>query len=123
MQIFLLIALGIATIAVIFALQNITTVTISFMFWSIKGSLALVLLVTLMAGVLISSLVSLPGFVGGKWTTSSRKKQLASLENERNLYKQRAEAAEQEVKDLEVQLANLSADYDQSPPERPSQNT
>ncbi len=121
MQILLLISLVIAIIAVIFALQNMTTVTISFLFWSIKGSLALVLLITLAAGVLISSLVSLPGFIGGKWTHSSQRKKLSSLEAERNMYKQRAETAEKDVKDLEDQIANLSADYEQNQGDRPDQ--
>jgi lipopolysaccharide assembly protein A len=121
MQIYLLISLVIAIIAVIFALQNMTTVTISFLFWSIKGSLALVLLITLAAGVLISALASLPGFIGGKWSNTSQRKKLSSLEAERNLYKQRAETAEKDVKDLEEQLANLSADYDQGQSDLPDQ--
>jgi uncharacterized integral membrane protein len=123
MQIYLLIALVIAIIAVIFALQNMAAVTISFLFWSIKGSLALVLLVSLTAGVLISSLVSIPGFIGGKWTTSSQRRKLANIENERNLYKQRAETAEKEVKDLEEQLANLTADFEQTQPDQPTETS
>src|SRR5512133_3546914 len=104
MQIFIMVALVIAIIAVIFALQNMTAVTVSFLFWSINGSLALVLLVTLAVGVLISVLASLPGLVYGKWTTSGNKRRLANLEAERSMYQQKAEAAEKDVRALEEQI-------------------
>ncbi len=123
MQIYILAALVIAIIAVIFALQNMTTVTVSFLFWSIKGSLALVLLVTLAVGVLISSLASLPGFIGGKWSSTSQKKKLTSLETERDMYKQKAEEAEKEVEELEEQIANLSADFGQNPNDQTTLNS
>src|SRR5512133_737464 len=100
MQIFIMVALVIAIIAVIFALQNMTAVTVSFFFWSINGSLALVLLVTLAVGVLISFLASLPGLARGKWISTSQKKKLTGLIAERDLYKQKAEEAEKDVREL-----------------------
>jgi uncharacterized integral membrane protein len=112
MQIFIIIALVIAIIAVIFALQNLTAVSVSFLFWNIHGSLALVLLVTLAVGVLISLLASLPGLIRGKWAQSGQKKKLAALEVERSAYQQRAESAEKDVKNLEEQLASYSAELD-----------
>ncbi len=108
MQILIIIALVIAIFAVLFALQNLAVVTVSFLFWDFEGSLALVLLITLAAGVLISLLASLPGLVRGKWNTSSQKKKLVTLEAERNTYQQKAEAAEKDIKNLEEQLASLS---------------
>lgn len=120
MQVLIIISIVIAIIAVIFALQNMAAVTVSFLFWNIHGSLALVLLITLGVGVLISILASLPGLVRGKWATSGQKKKLAALEVERNKYKQLAETAEKEVKDLELQLASLSAELDKYMPEGPA---
>ena len=117
MQIFIIIALVIAVIAVIFALQNLAAVTVSFFIWSIHGSLALVLLVTLAVGVLISLLASLPGLFRGKWITSSQKKKLAALEAERTMYRQKAEEAEKDVKNLEEQLASLSAELEKHQPD------
>ncbi len=119
MQIFIFIALLIAILAVIFALQNLAVVTVSFLFWSIQGSQALVLLVTLAAGVLISLLASLPGLVRGKWSTASQRKKLAALEAERNNFRQRAATAEKDVKDLEEQVASLSAELEKFQPETP----
>ena len=118
MQIFIFIALLIAIIAVIFALQNLAVVTVSFLFWSIQGSQALVLLVTLAAGVLISLMASLPGLVRGKWSNTSQRKKLTALEAERNTYKQKATEAEKDVKVLEEQLASLSAELEKLQPDR-----
>ncbi|MEA4909703.1 MAG: LapA family protein [Chloroflexi bacterium] len=120
MQIFIVIALVIAILAVVFALQNLATVTVTFFIWSIDASLALVLLVTLAVGVLISLLASLPGLIRGRWTVSGQKKKLAALEAERNTYQQKAEAAEKDVKLLEEQMASLSAALEtQTPDETP----
>ncbi len=116
MQIFMVIALIIAILAVLFALQNLTTVTITFFLWSIQSSLALVLLVAVTVGVIFSILTSLPGVVRNQWTTSSQKKKLTTIEEERNTYQKRAEEAEKDVKVLEEQLASLSAALDKSQP-------
>lgn len=123
MQILVIIALLIAIIAVIFALQNLAAVTVTFLFWSIHGSLALVLLVTLTSGVLISLLASMPGLIRGKWTSSKEKKRLVTLESERNNYKSRAEEADKEVKELEEQLASLSAEIDHRLPDETNPST
>jgi lipopolysaccharide assembly protein A len=121
MQIFIVLALVIAIIAVIFALQNLAVVTVSFLFWSIPGSLALVLLVTLAVGVLISLLASLPGLIRARWVTSNLRKKLTAVETERDTYKQKADVAEKDVKDLELQLASLSAELDKYLPDKTSQ--
>jgi cytochrome bd-type quinol oxidase subunit 1 len=113
----------IAIIAVIFALQNLAAVTVSFLFWNIHGSLALVLLVTLAVGVLISLLASLPGLIRGKWALSSQKKKLAALEAERNTYQHKAEEAEKDVKNLEEQLASFSAELEKHLPDKTSPTT
>jgi uncharacterized integral membrane protein len=114
MLILIILALFIAIVAVIFALQNLTAVSVAFLFWSFNGSLALVLLGTLFVGVLISTMVSMPDLIRSKWTVSSQKKKLAALEAERNTYQERAAQAEKEVKDLEEQMASLSAELDKS---------
>lgn len=118
MQIFIILALGIAIIAVAFALQNLAMVTVSFLFWSIDASLALVLLVTLAVGVLISVLASLPGLVKGKWTASGTKKKLSMLETERSTYQKKAAEADKTINMLEEQLASLSAELEKHLPEQ-----
>lgn len=112
MQIFIILALLISIVAVVFALQNTAVVTVSFLLWSFEGSLALVLLGTLLVGVLISLLASTPGLVRGKWNTSRERKKLTTLVTERDSYKMKAEQAEKEVKELEEQLASYSAELE-----------
>ena len=80
MQVLLIIALLIAVLAVIFALQNAVTVSIAFLVWKTEGSLALVLLVALAVGALISFLASLPAIIRGAWTTASQKRRIAEIE-------------------------------------------
>jgi len=122
MLISIIIALAIAIIAVIFTLLNWQVVTVSFFFWKVDSSLALVLLITLAAGVLISLLAYLPGFIRSKMATSNQRKKLAALEDERNSFKQKAEESEKAVKSLEEKVANLSAELEKRPnPEAPPQ--
>jgi lipopolysaccharide assembly protein A len=114
MQIFIIVALVIAGVAIVFALQNITAVTVTFLFWNFHASLALVLLLSVAVGVLISLLASLPGLIRGKWGAVSQRKKLASLETENSANKKRADKAEEEIKTLDEQLASLSAALEQS---------
>lgn len=121
MQIFVILALLIAIVAVVFAVQNTAAITVSFLVWSFEGSLALVLLLTLLAGFLISLLASMPGLIRGKWNASRERKKLATLETERESYLKRAEIAEKEVKELEDQLASYSAELEKLLPDPPAE--
>ena len=55
-QIFLFIAALIAVLAVIFALQNAIPITVSFLFWKTESSLALILILAFIAGLITSFL-------------------------------------------------------------------
>jgi len=81
MQSFLIAALGIAVLTVIFALQNAIPVGVTFLFWSFEGSLALVLMLTFALGVLVSLLVSTPAIVKRKSAISNQKKKIEELES------------------------------------------
>lgn len=83
MLIFILIlTLVIAFFAVIFALQNTTTVPIAFLFWHTEGSLALLLLLSLGIGVIIGLLAAAPGIIKRSRRISAFNKQLKELEKE-----------------------------------------
>jgi uncharacterized integral membrane protein len=92
MQIFLFVALSIALIAVMFALQNIVPVTVAFLAWRFEGSLALVLFFALVVGALVSLLASIPALVKGRWTATSLKKRIATLEGDLAESRRRLEA-------------------------------
>lgn len=80
--VYLIFALLIAVIAVIFALQNTITVTISFLAWEVTGSLSLVLLITLAIGALIGLLVLAPSAIRNTIAASSHRKRIGLLEKE-----------------------------------------
>ena len=80
MQIFLFFALAIAAVAVLFAVQNNAQTTVSFLFWNFNGSLALILLIALAVGALISFLLSLPSSIRSSLTIRSQKKKISELQ-------------------------------------------
>jgi uncharacterized integral membrane protein len=112
MQIFLLISLVIAVLGIVFALQNAIPVTLSFLVWRIDSSLALVLLIALGAGVLVSFLATLPSLLKGGWTVSGQKRELKRLgaqvaDYKDQLLKSQAQLAQKEKAEIEPE-ANAS---------------
>ena len=91
--VYLILALVIAVVAVIFAWQNAAIVTITFFGWSIQDApLSLVLLVTLGIGVLIGWLFAAPSLVRNAFRASNNRKRIGALEKE--LEGQKAKPAE-----------------------------
>jgi uncharacterized integral membrane protein len=80
--VYLIFALVIAVIAVIFALQNTMVIPISFLAWKITGSLSLVLLVTLAIGAVIGLLVLAPSTIKHTLAASGHRKRIGLLEKE-----------------------------------------
>jgi lipopolysaccharide assembly protein A len=109
MQILVIIALVLVVVAIILMLQNLGTISVSIFLWNIHSSLAMVMLVALAVGVLISLLLLVPGSIRNKMAASGQNKKLAALEDERNQYQKKSEEAEKEVATLEEQLASFSA--------------
>lgn len=80
MLIFLFFALFIAILAIIFAVQNIDPTTVSFFVWDFEGSLALIVLISLATGALISYLASLPSNIKNRLTIRTMRKKVTELE-------------------------------------------
>ncbi len=91
MPISILLALLIALVAVVFALQNATTVTIAFLAWHFDGSLALLLLLTLAVGFLIGWLAATPSIIRHRLEKNTLRKQIVKLEE--TLEEERAKLA------------------------------
>ena len=87
--VYLIFALLIAVIAVIFALQNTITVTISFLAWKVTGSLSLVLLITLAIGAVIGLLVLAPSAIKNTIAVSNHRKRIGALEKDLDQHKTR----------------------------------
>lgn len=80
MQIFLFLALFIALVAGVFAMQNSATVEITFLAWKFNSSLAIVLLIAVALGALFSALVSMPTNLKARWTIRQQRKKLSDME-------------------------------------------
>ncbi len=87
--VYLILALIIAAVAVVFAVQNAMTVTITFLAWKVTGSLSLVLLATLIIGVLIGLLVLAPSAIRNTLAVSSHRKRIGLLEKELDDHRQK----------------------------------
>ncbi len=98
----LILALIIAVIAVIFALQNTAAVSVSFFVWQFNQSLALVLLLAAFVGVIIGLLTILPGSIRARWQLAARNKKIASLEKEIEELKEKLANAEQRLQALQL---------------------
>ncbi|WP_322792981.1 LapA family protein [Bellilinea sp.] len=98
----LILALVIAVIAVIFALQNTAAVSVSFFVWQFNQSLALVLLLAAFVGVIIGLLTILPGSIKTRWQLAARNKKIALLEKEIEELKQKLTSAEQRLQALQL---------------------
>jgi lipopolysaccharide assembly protein A len=68
--------------AVIFALQNVFPVTVTFLAWELTSSLAVLIILSMVMGILISILMTIPGAIRSSFTISKLKKQNKKLSNE-----------------------------------------
>jgi len=75
-QLYLFIGAFIAVLAVIFALQNAVPITVSFLMWKVESSLALILIIAFIAGLVVSILFNT--------LTHIRRTQFSSVRNEKN---------------------------------------
>ena len=66
MLFFLILGLLLGATSVVFALQNVTVVTVTFFTWQAQGSLSIILLLALMSGVLVCILISIPEIIKGQ---------------------------------------------------------
>jgi uncharacterized integral membrane protein len=94
MQGFLIVALAIALVTVVFSLQNTSYVVVNFLFWKVQGSLALVLLVTFTLGAAASFLLSLPYRVRTGRTIARQNKTIQELQDNLVEYKKLLTPAE-----------------------------
>ncbi len=60
MFILFILGLVIGAVAIIFALQNIVPVSVVFLAWHFDGSLALILMLAVLAGAAVSALLTIP---------------------------------------------------------------
>lgn len=101
MLIFFILSLLIAVLAVVFALQNTMTVPVAFLVWNTQGSLALILLIAFIAGLLVAFFASLPSQFRDKWRLRGHRKRLNELEASLAVQKQKLSEAERKLAEKE----------------------
>ena len=82
MQLMLILGIVFAIGAVVFALQNDALVVVTLALWRFEGSLAVVLLVALGLGVVITALLTTPAVIRGQWTAKRLRRQVTDLERQ-----------------------------------------
>jgi uncharacterized integral membrane protein len=107
MQVFLVFALLIALVAVIFAVQNTAMVTVSFLVWNFNHSLAVIILLTIFTGVLISILMSAPGWIRNRLTLASLRKKIKELETKFKKEQDKYQAAMEEMELYKLQAEKV----------------
>jgi len=119
----LVLALLIAILAVIFALQNTALVAVTFLVWKFEQSLALVLLLAVAAGVLVGLLTLLPANLRQRFQLSGQRKKIEGLEKNLNDMKLKEEARlKQEAEKVKPALqpiapsSSTGSDQDANPP-------
>lgn len=107
MQLLLIFGIAFAVAAVAFALQNNVPVTVSFIFWSFDGSLAIVLLLAIGLGAIIAGLVSSPAVIKGQWVTGRLRRQVSALEADKADLAKRISALDGDKADLAKRIGVL----------------
>jgi putative membrane protein len=80
MPFLLIIAIALAVLTAVFAIQNSDVIEVSFLGWEWEASLALILILTLGVGILVGYLAGLPGRVKKGSQLRQARKDLAGLE-------------------------------------------
>ncbi len=79
----LIIAVAVAIIAIVFALQNDSLVTVRMIFWELPhANLALVLVLTLIMGLVIGLLFMAPGIYRRNQVIAAQKKRILEIEKQ-----------------------------------------
>lgn len=93
-------ALAIALVAVLFALQNTGFATINFFGWIVEERLALVLLGTLAVGVIVGLLISIPSLIRRNMRISRHRRELDNLGWEFQKKDEEMTAQQREVQEI-----------------------
>ncbi len=78
----LIVGMVLGGLSVIFALQNVGSVSVSLLAWQVQAPIALVLLATAVSGVLAATLAILPRMIRDEFIIASQKRQLREAHEE-----------------------------------------
>ncbi len=102
----LILGMLVGAISVVFILQNITVVTVSFFTWQMTGSLAVILFLAMLGGIVMTLLLILPSLIKDEFYLSAIKKHKKELEDELAQSKVALAAAHSQQSHPEMNSAN-----------------
>ncbi len=79
MQLVVILGIIIAIIGVAFAMQNSISVTVVFLLWRFEGSLAMIVLASIVLGAVVVALVSTPTALRSQWTIARLRREIETL--------------------------------------------
>ena len=82
MQVYIILALLVALLVTVFAVQNNAVIAVTLFAWRIEGSLAIILMGTLFLGILVGLFLLTPAAIRGRLTASDLRKRLHKSEQE-----------------------------------------
>lgn len=93
----LIVGLILSIVALVFALQNTQSVHMAFLFWHLNGSLALLLIIFFVVGILAGILMMLPGRIQSGLAITRKSKEFGELEAKLAEYKGKVEGFESKI--------------------------
>lgn len=112
-MLWLLLALIISVLALIFAVQNTAPVSVSFLIWQTESALTIVVLIALGVGAVVSLLTTLPSHIRGRWSSYSKGRRITDIEAE--LTRTQADLLQAHERILQLEAGNSHArDEEQS---------
>ncbi len=87
MLFFLILGLVIGGISVVFALQNVVSISVNFLAWQLQGSLALILLLAMATGILFCLVLAIPEVIRNSAQFLALRKEIKRLEEDNANYK------------------------------------
>ncbi|HIE32842.1 MAG TPA: LapA family protein [Thermodesulfobacteriaceae bacterium] len=94
MEFYLILAAIIGVLFAAFAIQNASPVAVKFLVWQFESSLAVVIILSLLAGMILIFLISLPGRLKRRKELFDKNRKINELEKQLNELKQKTGGSE-----------------------------
>ncbi len=83
--------------AILFILQNTTVVALTFLSYQFETSIAVLVILAILVGILLTLLLTLPGAIGNTFAMRKLRKNNETLAREAEIHKQLADAAKERL--------------------------
>lgn len=102
----LIIGFVLGAAAIVFVLQNTAIVALTFLSWQFEASLALLVIISILVGFILTLLIMLPGSIGNSFKMRRLRKQAEALAAEAQHHKQVADVATGELQAVQAAQMN-----------------